>query len=44
MCDKTVNALLPTSRFVLDWFVTKKMLEKLYGVIFSVLMIWTLML
>ena len=35
MCDKTVDASLPELKFVPDWFVTNKMLEKLDYVVFS---------
>ena len=35
MCDKTVDFYLITSKFVPDWFVTNKMLEKLVNSIFS---------
>ena len=35
MCDKAVDFYLITLMFVLDWFVTNKMLEKLYNSIFS---------
>ena len=34
MCDKAVDAFLPTLKYVFDWFITNKMLEKLY-VVFS---------
>ena len=30
MCDKAINDFLPTSNFVLDWFVTSKMIKKLF--------------
>ena len=29
MCDKTVSVSLPTLKFVLEWFVMNKMVEKL---------------
>ena len=32
---KTVDPFLPTSKFVPDWIVTNKMLEKLDNVVFS---------
>ena len=35
MCDKPVDAFLPTLNFVPDWFVTSKMLEQLDNVLFS---------
>ena len=35
MCDKAVDFYLITLMFVLDWFVTNKMLEKLCNSIFS---------
>ena len=35
MCDKAVDALLPILKFVPDWFVIDKMLEKLYDFVFS---------
>ena len=35
MCDKAVNAFLPTLRFVPDRFVTYKMLEKLDDALFT---------
>ena len=34
-CDKAVGAFLPTLKYVLDWFVTKRILEKLDDVVFS---------
>ena len=33
--DKAVDAFLPTLNFVLDWYITSKMLEKLDNVVFS---------
>ena len=38
MCDKAVDAFLPPSEFAPNYFVTKKMLEKLY-VLYSLMMI-----
>ena len=35
MCDKAVDALLPALKFNSDYFVAKKMLEKLDNVVFS---------
>ena len=35
MCDKAVNVFLPTLRFVPDWFVSYKMLEKLDDALFT---------
>ena len=35
MCDKAVNAFLSALKFVLDWFVTKKMIEILSDDLFS---------
>ena len=35
MCDKAVDSNLLTSKFVRDWFVTSKMIEKLDNVVFS---------
>ena len=35
MYDQTVDFYLITSKFVPDWFVTNKMLEKLVNSIFS---------
>ena len=29
MCDKHVDAFLPTSKFVSEWFVTNKMFQNL---------------
>ena len=34
MCDKPLDAFLPTLKFFLNWFVTNKMFEKL-NVVFS---------
>ena len=33
-CDKAADAFLPTLKYVFDWSITNKMLEKLY-VVFS---------
>ena len=30
MCHKTIDDFLPTSNFVPDWFVTSKMIKKLF--------------
>ena len=30
MCDKAVDDFLPTLNFVPDWFVTSKMIKKLF--------------
>ena len=35
LCDKAVDAFLPILKFVPDWFVTSKILKKLYDVVFS---------
>ena len=35
MSDKTVDDFLPTLKFVLDKFVTNKMIEKLYNALFA---------
>ena len=35
VCDKAVDDFLPTLKFVPDWFVKNKMLEKLDDVVFS---------
>ena len=35
MCDKTVDAFLPTLKCAPDWFVTNKKFEKLDDVLFS---------
>ena len=35
MCDKAVDAFLPTLKFLPDWFVTSKMNEKLDDTLFS---------
>ena len=35
MCDKTVDAFLPTLKFVRDWFVTTKMIKNLDHGLFS---------
>ena len=35
MCDKAVDACLPALKFVTDWFITNRILEKLDNVIFS---------
>lgn len=29
MCDKSLDAFVPTLKFFLDWFVTNKMFQKL---------------
>lgn len=34
MCEKAVNANLPTSKFVPDWFLTPKILEDLDNIAF----------
>lgn len=34
ICYKAVDAFLPTSKFVSDWFATSKMIKKLDSVIF----------
>ena len=34
MCDKAVDEFLPALKFVPDWFVTNKILEKLNDVLF----------
>ena len=33
VCDKAVDAFLPILKFVPDWFVTNKLLEKLDNVV-----------
>ena len=35
MCDKAVDDFLPALKFVPDWFVTNKMLEKLDDTLFA---------
>ena len=35
LCDKAVDAFLPVLKFVPYWFVTSKILKKLYDVVFS---------
>ena len=35
MCNKAVDAFIPTLELVPDWFVTNKMLEKIDDVVFS---------
>ena len=35
ICDKAVDALLPALKFVPDYFVTNKLLEKLANVVLS---------
>ena len=35
MCDKAVDAFLPTLIFFPDWFVTFKLIKKLDDVLFS---------
>ena len=35
MCDKTIDFFLQTLNFFSDWFVTNKMIEKLYFTIFA---------
>ena len=35
MCDKSVNSYLPALKFVLDWFVASKMVEKIVNAVFS---------
>ena len=34
-CDKAVGTFPPTLKYVLDWFVTKRILGKLDDVVFS---------
>ena len=34
MCDKAVDEFLPALKFVPDWFITNKMLEKLNDALF----------
>ena len=34
MCDKAVDEFLPALKFVPDWFITNKMLEKLIDALF----------
>ena len=33
ICDKAVDFYLPSLKFILDWFVTSKMIEKLHFLI-----------
>ena len=35
LCDKVVDGFLPALKFVLDWFVTSKMIKKLYTVLYA---------
>ena len=35
MCDKVFDSILPTLKFVPDWFVTKSMVKKLDDAVFS---------
>ena len=35
MCENVVDAFLPTLKFVSDRFITNKMLEKLFAIVFS---------
>ena len=35
MCNKTIDSFLQTLNFVSDWFVTNKMITKLYFTIFA---------
>ena len=35
MCDKTVDAFMSALKFVPDWFVTNKVIEKLDNAVFS---------
>ena len=36
MCDKAVDSSLLELKFLHDWFVTNKIIEKLNSVVFSV--------
>ena len=35
MCDETVDDFLPTLYFVPDWFVTSKMIKKLFTALYA---------
>ena len=35
MCDEAVDDFLPALKFVLDWFVTSKMIKKLHNALFA---------
>ena len=35
MCDEAVHDFLPTSNFVPDWFVTSKIIKKLFTALFA---------
>ena len=35
MCDKDISAFLPALKFVLYWFVTNKIIQKLYNTLFE---------
>ena len=35
MCDKDISAFLPALKFVLEWFVTNKIIQKIYNTLFE---------
>ena len=35
MCDKATDDFLPALRFVADWFVTSKMIKKLFSALYA---------
>ena len=35
MCDKAADDFLPALRFVADWFVTSKMIKKLFTALYA---------
>ena len=35
MCDKAADGFLPALRFVADWFVTSKMIKKLFTALYA---------
>ena len=43
MCDKAVDAFPPILKFIPDWFVLNKMLDKNLKMLYSLIMIWTWM-
>ena len=35
ICNKSIEDFLPASKFVLDWFVTSKMVQKLFTALYA---------
>ena len=35
MCNKAVDDFLPTLKFVPNWFITSKMIKRLYNALFA---------